>query len=138
MTKQNGFSAWLITWEWSGDHAEPQKKVMEVLNPRMSPNRVREIVEQLYHIEASLSEKVAWRLCKREQCYPAEFVAIEGVRWEGQITCGHNPWLMARLVDNFVIEIDEDLNEAAPWIDRNPVREMTDKLRRLHNRDQES
>jgi hypothetical protein len=72
-----------------------QRRTVEILDPRMSPERVREIVELFYHSEASLSEKVAWRLRKREQSYPAEFVTIEGVRWAGQITCGHNPWLVA-------------------------------------------
>jgi hypothetical protein len=85
MKQRKGVSAWLVTWEWSGYHAEPQKKVVDVFNSRMSSERVRELVELLYHREDSLSEKVAWRFRKQKQPYPAEFPMIEGVRWTGQL-----------------------------------------------------
>jgi hypothetical protein len=133
MRRRNGLSAWLVTWEWSGDHAKPKKKIAEILDPRMSPERVREIVELLYHEEALLSEKIAWRLRRREQPYPAEFATIDGVRWMGQILSGHNPWLEARLVDNLMIEIDADQNEIASWTDRCSVSEMREKLHRIRN-----
>jgi|SRR5271170_1825578 len=58
MKKQRGYSAWLVTWEWSGEHAAVEDKVAEILDPRSSPNRVQQIVELLYHKEASMSEKV--------------------------------------------------------------------------------
>lgn len=133
MKKRKGLSAWLITWEWSGHHAEPQEKIVDILDPRMSPESVREIVELLYHRKASLSERVAWRLRKRKQPYPAEFVTIEGVRRAGQITCGHNPWLTARLVDNLIIATGADGNETASWTDRHSLREMTENFRRTHD-----
>src|ERR1700719_2701767 len=28
MKKRKGFKAWLITWEWSGNHAKPEEKVV--------------------------------------------------------------------------------------------------------------
>lgn len=45
---ERGIRAWLITWEWFGDHAEPDRKVVAVLNPRWSGNRVKEHVEILH------------------------------------------------------------------------------------------
>ena len=132
MKKRKGVKAWLITWEWSGHHAEQQDKVVEILDPRISPERVREIVELIYHREASLNEKVSWRLRKREQVYPAEFTRIEGVKWTGEIICGHNPWLRARLVDNLVIETDTQGKEIASWKDRHTPREMREIIRHIH------
>jgi hypothetical protein len=99
MRKGKGVRAWLITWEWVGDHAKPPNKVVEILDPRLSEERVRQIVELLYHRDALLSEKIAWRLRHRQQPYPAKFTRFHGVDWTGEITCGHNPWLHARLVD---------------------------------------
>jgi len=135
MKHRNGLSAWLVTWEWSGSHAEQQNKVVEILNPRISSECVREIVELLYHREASLSEKVAWRLRKQPQPYAAEFPIIEGVRWTGQIICGHNPWLLARLVDNLIIHTADDAKEVASWTDRHTASEITEKIRRMRGSD---
>jgi hypothetical protein len=105
MRRPKGLSAWLVTWEWSGSHAQPQNKIVEILNPRMSSERVRELVELLYHRDALLAEKVAWRLRKQKQSYPAEFPILEGGKWTGEIIYGHNPWLRARLVDNLIIRM---------------------------------
>jgi hypothetical protein len=134
--KQRGYCAWLVTWEWSGDHAAVKDKVAEILNPRTSPERVRQIVELLYHREASLSEKVTWRLLKRNQPYTADFEFIGGVTWKGQIVCGHNPWLLARLVDDLTIETDAEGQEYATWRDRCTLPEMREKLQRIKSRSQ--
>jgi len=136
MKHKQGFSAWLVTREGSEGDAESQDKVVEILSPRMSPKRVREIVELLYHREATLSEKVAWRLRKQSQPYAAKFLMIEGVRWEGQIICGHNPWLCARLVDNLIIDIGADGKETASWNDRNTPRKTAEKVHQMLGSDE--
>lgn len=96
----------------------------------MSSERVRDIVELLYHRDASLAEKVAWRLRKGNQPYPAEFPIIQGARWSGQVMCGANPWLLARRVDGLIIDVDTEGKQTAKWIDRYPVREVREKVRR--------
>lgn len=131
MRQPKGLSAWLVTWEWSGLPAGPPQQIAETLNPRMSAERVREIAGLLYHRDALLREKVAWRLRRQQQPYPADFQTIDGVRCEGQIMCGHNPWLHARLVDNLIISTDGDGAEMASWTDRYPVCAMKAKLRRM-------
>ncbi len=132
MKKSKGLSAWLVTWEWSGKHAEEPNKIADILSPRIPPKHVREIVELLYESgKASLSEKVAWRLRKITKPYPAEFTTLEGVKWEGEIICGHNPWLRARLVDNLIISTDATGKEAASWKDRHSQPEMREKIRKL-------
>jgi hypothetical protein len=112
-----------------------QKKIVEILSPRTAPQRVREIVELLYHRESSLTETVAWRLLKQAQAHPAEFLIIEGMRCTGQIICGHNPWLFARLVDNLIINTNADGNETASWTDRYSVDEIAEKVRRMQGSD---
>jgi hypothetical protein len=129
--KRRKFKAWLITWEWIGDHAKRPDKVAEILNPRLQPERVREIVELLYHRDASLSEKIAWRLRRQKQVYPAEFVRFEGVPYEGEIICGHNPWLRARLVDDLTVTLDEHGKETAFWKDRHKLQEVRERIAEL-------
>ncbi|WP_158751142.1 hypothetical protein [Acidobacterium sp. S8] len=72
---------------------------------------------------------------KQAQPYTAEFPMIEGVRWTGQIICGHNPWLLARLVDNLIVNIDADGNEAASWTDRVQAAEITEQIRQMRGDD---
>lgn len=50
--------------------------------------------------------------------YPAEFERVNGVTWEGQITCGHNPWLFARLVDNLANTGEPDDEATVVWTER--------------------
>lgn len=128
---KKGYSAWLVTWEWVGDHAKVSKPLAEVLDPRMSAKRVREIVEILGQREDSLAEKVAWRLMKQRAPYPAEFQMIGGVPWEGEIVCGHNPYLRARLVDDLRITVSPDGQETATWLDRHSARKIAGKLAHL-------
>src|SRR5690348_14969615 len=128
MKAPRGFKAWLITWEWSGEHAKRPDKVAEILDPRLPPERVRQIVELFYHRDALLSEKISWRLRKQRQPYSAEFVKVEGLPWPGQIHCGHNPWLLARLVDDFQVVRDENGHEKARWKNRYDPRDIRAKI----------
>jgi hypothetical protein len=110
--------AWLVTWEWCGDHAKREDKVAAIFNPRLSGDRVRELVEFIYlSAMYSLRERADYaRDKKRHNLYPAEFgTTPEGVTWVGEIVCGHNPYLQARLVDDLKIESDPEGIERATW-----------------------
>jgi hypothetical protein len=122
--------AWLVTWEWTGDHAKRPTKVAEVLDPRFPPERVRRIVELLYaHETYTLAERIAWCLLdKKKNPYPAKFVELEGLPWSGQIHCGHNPFLVARLVDDLVVKTDAQGRETATWKDRHKPSEIRKKI----------
>ena len=121
--------AWLVTWEWFGNHAAQSDKVVEILNPRWSGERVRRLVELIYHRDALLSEKISWRVRRKRQPYPAEFVKFEGMPFEYEISCGHNPWLRARLVDDLEVSIDRTGKEVATWKDRHKLREVRERAR---------
>jgi hypothetical protein len=82
-------------------------------------NVFEELVEFLYIQDtASLSEKQSWATNKDRNPYPAKFGALNAVPWQGEIYCGHNPWLFARLVDDLTVEVDESGNEQATWTER--------------------
>jgi hypothetical protein len=120
--------AWLITWEWIGNHAEVENKVAAVLRWRLHPKIVREIVEALYANRYSLSERLAVAEHNgRNNPYPARYGDINGAPWEARIYCGHNPHLYARLVDNLRVEIDENGEEKLNWKER-PIPEHIQKM----------
>ena len=53
--------AWLIKWEGSGNHPELENPVVAILSGRYSPERVRQLVEQMYinHI-ATVGEQIIY------------------------------------------------------------------------------
>ena len=107
--------AWLITWCWIGDHAAVDDPVVAILNARTGAEEVRRYVERRYIEEtASLREKLSYARYKKP-AYPAEFERMKGVSYTGQIHCGHNPWLYARLVDDLRAEIDANGNDVPKW-----------------------
>jgi hypothetical protein len=61
---------------------------------------------------------MAWALDKKSNSYPAQFGALDGVPRQGEIICGHNPYLRARLVDDFSVEIEAEGNEKPTWKER--------------------
>jgi hypothetical protein len=107
-----GRTAWLVTWEWAGDHAAvtPDEVVAAVLPPQRSADSVRQIIEILYAArQYSAVDKLQ---ALRHNPYPASFgsIAVNSrsggpenrsiVPFHGQIHCGHNPYLYGRLVDD--------------------------------------
>lgn len=82
--------AWLVTWEWCGDHAQVEDNIAAVLNSRLSGKRVREIVELLFvNSQYSPSERLRYANSKKSNPYPARFGMLGRVPWEGEIFCGH-------------------------------------------------
>lgn len=118
--RERGISAWLVTWDWAGEHASRHPRVVAILNPRMSGSRVAEIVERLYsESEYDPSEQIEVLLHPERNPYRAQFGSINGVQWEGQVICGHNPYLFARLVRGLrAVEIDGEEQFAWEEIDR--------------------
>src|SRR5947209_12470861 len=102
MSKQRrGYSAWLVRWEWVGDHARPPgDPIIAVLPPQTGAEDVRRFVERYYAASAyTPSEKLYYLRRPRENPYKAIFgtAAVtqeDGSRvrvpWQGLIHCGHN------------------------------------------------
>jgi hypothetical protein len=106
MAKPRSHKAWLVRWEWAGNHAAIKQPIAAILSPRLGGEQIRRAVEMLY-ASASYTPDEMLRAAQQHgsfNSYPAEFatvsVRVNGqtarVRWQGEITCGHNPWLAAR------------------------------------------
>ena len=107
--------AWLVTWEWCGDHAKVEDNIAAILNSRLSGKRVREIVELLYvNSQYSPGERLRYANGKKFNPYPAQFGTLGRVPKEGEIFCGHNPYLHARRVDDCRVEGD-GVEETLTW-----------------------
>lgn len=105
-------TAWLVTWEWAGEHAkkESEVKIVSILNYRYSPERVKIYIEQLYiDSEYLLADKLSCAKSANYNPYPAKSSGVN------KITCGHNPYLFARKVCNVKIEKDIDGNGVLTW-----------------------
>lgn len=108
---KRGQKAWLLTWEWMGDHAAIEDRIAAILRPRLSQNFVGEIVEYLYAIhEYTPNELALWSKRPKGNPYKAE--------WDnGHCHCGHNPWLNAFYVHDLTITEDPESGlETISWV----------------------
>ncbi len=83
-----GVRAWLVTWEWSGEHAKRDEKVAAVLD-HVRPLRAFVgmssccMAQEMY----TLGEGIGYFVGRRKRNpYPAELVKLESVPWEGEFT----------------------------------------------------
>lgn len=109
-------AAWLVTWEGTSPPRKQSDRIISILSYRASSARVLEYVEQLYVAKLySLHEKMAYARRKSDNPFPAEYGRINGVQWEGRITCGHDPFLLARPVKNLVLVNGPSGKEILTW-----------------------
>jgi len=120
--RDRGKKVWLVTWDWCGDHARREDRIAAIFKPQLGGRRVLELVEFIYSSEYSLRERLSFALNPKANPYPAQFSQLDSGRWEGEIICGHNPFLRARLVDDFWIDSDGN----ASWRERERPRVALD------------
>lgn len=108
----------------------PKWEVVAIFSPRLGGVRVREFVELIYLTSGyfTLSEELAIAWPRHGQIpYPARFGQTDdGEPWAGEILCGDDPFLRARLVDELTVELNVDGKETAVWKERpRPLRERS-------------
>jgi hypothetical protein len=132
MSPRKGIKAWLITWEYQGDHAKVEQQIVAILPPRWASERIRQYVEFIYILQspATLQEQIEYAKKRSNNPYLADYMRINGVRHGGNIICGHNPWLYARKVSNLQICIDENGNEKGIWKEIPPRQAAVDILKK--------
>jgi hypothetical protein len=107
MASRDVIRAWVVRWEWAGAHAAVAQPVAAVLRPQLSAEHVRRIVEALYAARQYSPDEMVEAIRRRgHQPYPARFSTVRvdpdgrgrsyTVRWEGEVFCGANPFLLAR------------------------------------------
>ena len=85
---------WVVTWNGTEEGLD-RGRIVAVYNYRRSPEQVRKAVEQLYiDLKYDEEEKVEFAANPKNNPCPAQVDQLS------RITCGHNPWLYARLVNN--------------------------------------
>ena len=108
---KRGQKAWLVTWDWIGEHAAVEDRIAAILRPRLSRRVIGQIVEHLYAIHSySPTELAAWSKRPKENPYKAQ--------WDDcHCHCGHNPWLNANYVHDLIIIEDSDTGlETITWV----------------------
>jgi len=122
--KKKGANAWLVTWEWEGNHAKRKQKIVAILNPRLGDGRIRDYVELIYSVlESHPLDQLQYARNSKNNPYPAQFEIIDGIPWGGSIICGHNPWLHARKVRDLRAN-----NGTVAWEERTEEKEKVRKL----------
>ena len=120
-------SAWLVTWETVGGHTKiaKRKQIVSILNYRRSPQNVRLFVEQLYMALGKSSwDKLSTADRPKENAYPARFMQRSGLPWRGQIHCGDDPFLFARLVGDLRVVCHDTGREEVLWTER-PIPDLS-------------
>jgi hypothetical protein len=112
-------NAWLITWEWKGEHAKRENPLIAIFSYRKGENFVRKFVEEIYLMKTSTVEKkVHWANRSKARPYKAkkEIIAKNDVPHDMGIICGHNPFIYARKVSDLkVVRDPENEVEELSW-----------------------
>jgi hypothetical protein len=98
--------AWLVMWEWVGNHARVDQPIAAILPRRLGHETVQRIVEALYsareYTPAEMLEAARdgghnpYRAYLGSCCVIMEDGSPGNVTWQGEVICGHNPHLVAR------------------------------------------
>ena len=124
--------AWLITWDWIGDHARVEDSFVAILNYRYSSSSVARMVEQIYVTSrVAFHEQLAYAKNRKSNPYRVQHDTVEiskekreklslpsSVPFADTMRCGENPWLWARIVYDLEAYVDEDGQEHLKWKER--------------------
>ena len=124
--------AWLITWEWTADHAKVEHKVAGILNYRYSSKSIERIVEQIYaNSRFAFHEKLAYAKARTSTPYRVQHGVVElgqqakekldlpsKLPFADEMIYGGHPWLWARVVRDLRAYVDCDGNEHLSWKQR--------------------
>lgn len=123
-------SAWLITWEWAGEHAKVENKVVAILDFRYSHNKIGRFLEWIYiGSRFALYEQIAYAKNRKYNPYRLEYCVIElraskesglpsSIPYTDRMIFGNNPWLYARIVYDLQGYIDEQGRNYLKWKER--------------------
>jgi hypothetical protein len=127
--------AWLLTWEWAGNHIELNDKFVAVISSRYTDNSVKKILEQ-YYVSKYLSfhEQFAFAKSSKHLPYKIQNTVIEiseqlqektslpsRIPFAESMIIGGNPWLWARIVYELETWINEDGVEYLKWRERENI-----------------
>lgn len=86
--------AWLVTWEGTDPRDFPGREIISIQDPRVPPEAIKKFVHNIYISSMeSLEDQMYFSTRKNKHPYLPESDY-------GKITCGHNPCIDARIVEN--------------------------------------
>lgn len=109
---------WVIFWEAAGGHkhVNEEEKVVAILSCRFSGERIRFMVQQFYtSLCASHSEKISFINNPEFNPFRANFGHRGRIPCQDIVRAGHNPFLVARLVQNIRVLDLGDGKEKVEW-----------------------
>jgi|GEM_PF-2462794 len=108
-------SAWVIYWSYS-DKEFDKGHIISIMDSRKSYQYVADFVLQKYlDQESTVEEKVHYSSHLKSYPYQVEYQRVNGIPWTGSMTCGHNPFIVARIVKNLTLSYDDNCNEMIHW-----------------------
>ena len=119
--KKNKKSAWIIYWNYAEKKFD-QSHIIAIFDSRNS-NRCIEsfIIHHYLAHQGTLEEKVYFSSHIKEYPYKVEYEKINGVKWSGSMSCGHNPFITARIVRNLCLSYKDKDDEIIHWDDFKPT-----------------
>ena len=98
-------NAWLLTWEGTREPAlSPDNQIIAILSGRLSAKSVEPIVDVLYTRCALTADELTYFIHKKKDRQKQ----FKGTGTPpDRFIYGHNPWIYARHVTDFVVERDE-------------------------------
>jgi hypothetical protein len=123
-------TVWLITWEYTRDDYFEQlrrRRIAAVLDSRASDDFVRRYLPLLYSTERNLQN---FEKCR--DMYLQSLLRYRNPDWTdvvrqgGAMKFGGHPWLEARVVDEFFIDVFDCENEVIYWTERDVYKRTPD------------
>jgi hypothetical protein len=106
--------AWLITWEWMGEAASKRDKVLYILPSETPVEEVAQYVERIYALLTSSLSELHTYAAGGHQPYTSDIEETENGNLV--VTCGHHPWIEARIVKDVTVEREDDTRlETINW-----------------------
>jgi hypothetical protein len=106
LPRPKGTKAWVVRWEWAGEHAKVAQPVAALLRPQTGTEHVKRIVKALHDAQAYAPLDMLAAIERNgHDPYPAYLGTVSlqqrdgrrgNVPFGGEIICGHNPFLVAR------------------------------------------
>jgi hypothetical protein len=110
-------AAWLVFWNsMPAPDQVTDSPIVAILDARKSIERIADFVEQTYMASCySLGEKIHYASRRKDNPYRANVNFNKEQQKFIGITCGHNPWLEARMVRNLRLAIDPESRQLLTW-----------------------
>jgi len=126
---------WLFTWEYAGEHILVNDRFVAIISSRYEDRKISKILEQYFVSDfLALHEQVAF-VKERSSCpYKVQYSTISipeqvqkksslpsKIPFSDSMIIGGNPWLWARIVDDFETWIDDNEVEHLKWKERENI-----------------